>query len=177
MGFGFNLFAIPALILISVFGLIAWGVTKRALFGKIVGFVWLSTIGLVLLSLALQKFNSKKILTKENYYGQYVINRSIFPGKQAEWQYKHFYIDIKSNDSIFLYIVNDNGKTIRIFKGRISTNKLYKSERLLINMEHPTHHILTSNPTTYRDNWSFYIVFNSPKFGNMYFVKDNWNLK
>jgi hypothetical protein len=38
-------------------------------------------------------------------------------------------------------------------------------------MEQPTHHIMTSNPTTYRSAWSFYLVFYSPKFNNVYFKK------
>ncbi|MBB2145474.1 hypothetical protein GM921_08270 [Pedobacter sp. LMG 31464] len=174
MGFGFNLFFFPALLLITIIGLVAWAITKKSLFGKILGIIWLTLIGLIILLLVVQKLTSKKILKKESYYGQYVIDRSFFPGKQANWQYKHFYFDIKPNDSIYLYVVY-NDKITKTYKGVISTMAIYKSERLAIHMEHPTHHILTSNPTTYRGSWSFYLVFNSPKFGNMYFVKDNWS--
>jgi hypothetical protein len=41
-------------------------------------------------------------------------------------------------------------------------------------MEQPTHHIMTSNPTTYRGVWDFDLVFNSPAFDNMYFTKGKW---
>jgi len=41
-------------------------------------------------------------------------------------------------------------------------------------MQQPTHHIVTSNPTTYRSAWSFYLVFESPKFNNVYFKKGQW---
>jgi len=41
-------------------------------------------------------------------------------------------------------------------------------------MTQPTIHILASNPTTYRNAWNFYLVFNSPKFGNMFFKKGKW---
>src|SRR4051812_5379886 len=52
---------------------------------------------------------------------------------------------------------------------RLLTDKKKLDRKLIINMEQPTHHILTSNPTTYRSAWSFYLIFNSPKFGNMFF--------
>ncbi|NRF37488.1 hypothetical protein [Pedobacter foliorum] len=41
-------------------------------------------------------------------------------------------------------------------------------------MKLPTHHIMDGDPTIYRDTWSFYLVFNSPKFGNMFFKKGAW---
>jgi len=174
MGFGFNLFLFPALLLITIIGLITWAITKKIIFGKILGMAWLILIGLIMLVLVTQKLTSKKILKKKDYYGQYVIDRSFFPGKQANWQFQHFYIDIKPNDSIYLNLV-DNGKVSKTYKGVFSTVAIYESERLAIQMEQPTHHILASNPTTYRSSWSFYLVFNSTKFGNMYFVKGNWS--
>ena len=84
-----------------------------------------------------------------------------------------FRFEIKNNDSIYFY-VTDNEKIIKIYKGAISTIKGYISERLVINMDQPTHHILNSNPTIYRSTWDFYLVFNSGKFGNMYFRKGSW---
>jgi hypothetical protein len=41
-------------------------------------------------------------------------------------------------------------------------------------MPQPTHHILSSNPTTYRYPWDFHLVFYSPKFNNLYFKKGEW---
>ena len=41
-------------------------------------------------------------------------------------------------------------------------------------MEEPNHHILIENPTTYRQVWNFYLVFNSKKFNNVFFKKGNW---
>ena len=34
--------------------------------------------------------------------------------------------------------------------------------------------LLVENPTTYRSAWSFYLVFYSPKFNNVYFKKGSW---
>ena len=56
----------------------------------------------------------------------------------------------------------------------IKTTTPYSSARLIIEMEQPTHHIMTSNPTTYRSAWDFYLVFKSPKFYNVFFEKRKW---
>lgn len=75
--------------------------------------------------------------------------------------------------SIYLYVTHKN-TPVKTFRGSIRTVKNYPSERLAINMQLPTHHIMEGNPTIYRDTWSFYLVFNSPKFGNMFFKKGGW---
>ncbi len=60
------------------------------------------------------------------------------------------------------------------YKGKISTLTPHESARLVIEMQKPTHHILTTNATIYRQVWDFFMVFNSPKFHNMYFRKGEW---
>ena len=114
-----------------------------------------------------------QVLEKNDYYGQYLINRNYFSGKQADWQYNSFRFEIKDNDSIYFY-VTEKQKVIQIFKGTISTIKPTVSERLMLHMAQPTHHILNGNPTTYRSAQGFYLVFNSPKFGNVFFKKGEW---
>lgn len=118
---------------------------------------------------------SKEVLDKKDYYGEYIINRDYFSGKQSDWQYNHYRFKILKNDSLYFYITN-NERIIKIIKGKIAvTNKDdYESQRLIINLDYPTHHILSSNPTTYRSSWSFYLVFNSPKFNNVFFKKGKW---
>jgi hypothetical protein len=81
---------------------------------------------------------------------------------------------ITENDSIFLYTM-ENEEIITINKGTISTVKPYSSERLVLKMNEPNHHITETNPTTYRKSWwNFYLVFKSKKFHNMYFRKGKW---
>lgn len=163
MGFGFNLFF--ALILIPLTGILflIWVLTKKNIFGKALGIIWIGVIVLVILSVTVQQLTDKKELEKKDYYGQYIVNRNYFSGKQADWQYEHFRFEIKDNDSIYFYVTNKE-KIVKTYKGTVTTKKLYRSDRPVINMEQPTNHILTSNPTTYRSAWSFYLVFYSPKF-------------
>jgi predicted choloylglycine hydrolase len=114
-----------------------------------------------------------KDLKRKDYYGQYVVNRNFFKGRQADWQYNTFRFEIRNNDSIYFF-VTDREDILETYRGSVTTTKSCRSERLIINMEQPTHHILSGNPTTYRSTWSFYLVFHSPKFNNVFFKKGTW---
>ena len=118
---------------------------------------------------------AKTILDKKDYYGQYIIDRNFFKGKQTNWQYENYRFEIKKNDSIYFY-VTDKERILKTFKGTIATTdpSIYKSVRLTTNMGQPNTHILKTNPTIYRIAWNFYLVFHSDKFNNMYFRKVTW---
>ena len=173
MGFGFNLFFIFILVPLTGILLIAWLLSKKLLIGKILGFIWLGIFGIVLLAGITHKVTSKIELDKDDYYGEYIINRDYFKGTQSDWQYNHFRFEITEQDSI-LFHVTDKEKIVKTYRGNVKTTTPYSSDRLIIDMEKSTHHILISNPTTYRSAWSFYLVFNSPKFSNVFFKKGNW---
>ena len=175
MGFGFNLFLIFILAPLTGILLVIWLLTRKKIFGKTVGLIWLGIFGLAFLYGIVQWLTSKTELQKKDYYGQYIINRDYFPGRQADWQYEKFRFEIKDNDSIYFHLT-DKQKILRTYRGTITTTapSQYISERLIINMEQPTHHVMTSNPTTYRSAWSFYLVLNSPKYKNMFFEKGKW---
>jgi len=175
MGFGFNLFFIFILLPLTGILLIAWLLFQKKSIGKMIGFIWLGIFGLVLFSSTLQWLTAKTELDSDDYYGEYVINREYFKGRQTDWQYNHFRFEIKENDSIYFH-ETENENIIKTYKGKIHTTDpyIYKSVRLIIDMEQPTTHILSSNPTTYRSAWSFYLVFNSLKFNNMFFKKGKW---
>jgi hypothetical protein len=173
MGFGFNLFFIFILVPATIILLLIWLFSKKQIFGKTLGIIWLSIFGLALFSYIIQTLTAKKELKKKDYYGQYIVDRDFFPGKQANWQYNNFRFEIKDNDSIYFY-VTENAKVLKVYGGTITTTQPYNSERLIINMMQPTHHVMSSDPTTYRSAWSFYLVFQSPKFNNMYFKKGVW---
>jgi hypothetical protein len=175
MGFGFNLFFIFILVPLTGILLIAWLLSRKLLIGKILGYIWLGIFGLIFLAGLTREVTSKTELEKDDYYGEYVVNRDYFEGKQTDWQYDHFRFEITDNDSIFFY-VTDKEKILKTYRGTIKTTdpRNYHSERLIIEMEEPTHHILTSNPTTYRSAWDFYLVFKSPKFYNVFFEKGKW---
>jgi hypothetical protein len=175
MGFGFNLFFIFILAPLTVILLVSWLLTRKRIFGKTLGLIWLGIFGLVFLSGIAQWLTAKPNLVKKDYYGEYIVNRNYFPGKQADWQYNNFIFEIKENDSIYFH-VTDKERVLKTYRGTITTTGpgRYSSERLIINMEQPTHHIMISNPTTYRSPWSFYLVFYSTNFNDVYFRKGQW---
>jgi hypothetical protein len=142
---------------------------KENHWGKTIGFLWLGLLAMVMFLSGLNWILGKPNLEKDDYYGQYIVDRTYFSGKQADWQYNHFRFEIKDNDSIY---VTEKEKSYRHMLAK-SVTENYVSEHLLINMPQPTHHILSSNPTTYRYPWYFHLVFYSPKFNNLYFKKGN----
>jgi hypothetical protein len=115
------------------------------------------------------------VLDHEDYYGEYVIKRDFFKGPQSDWQYNHFRFNIKENDSIYFH-VTEKERILKTYRGIIETKKRYhkSSSTLIVKMAGQPHHILYYNPTTYRSAWSFYLVFNSPKFYNVFFKKGEW---
>lgn len=173
MGFGFSLFFAFILLPLTGILLVIWLLTRYKIFGVIIGLIWLGIFGLVCLLSTIRWFTAKTHLEKKDYYGKYIVNRELYPGKQSDWQYDHFRFEIKDNDSIYFY-VTDKEKILKTYKGAITTTKTYTSKRLIINMHQPTHHILASNPTTYRSAWNFYLVFDSTKFKNVFFKKGKW---
>ena len=167
----FFLFIFPLIIILVVI----WAITRNKIIGKILRYFWLCLIVLFCIGALIKLLTDQKVLDKEDYYGEYIMNREYFQGRQSDWQYDNFRFEIKENDSIYFYLTNKE-KILKTYRGKIRTTDpgKYNSDRLIINMEKPTHHILTSNPTTYRGAWSFYLVFQSPKFNNVYFKKGKW---
>ncbi|UZR99392.1 hypothetical protein [Chondrinema litorale] len=141
--------------------------------GKMIGYILLGIFVFTLFSSFMAWLTSDIELEKDDYYGEYVIKRDHFRGKQADWIYNHFRFEITNKDSIYFY-ETDNERILKTYRGTIKTTTPYNSARLIIEMEQPTHHILTSNPTTYRSTWDFYLVFNSPEFHNVFFEKGKW---
>jgi len=174
-----SLFLIFIFATLAVLLFFARWVTGNKIFGKLVGYFWLSLFGsvilLIILNITIHIFLDQKVLSKNDYYGEYVVNRNYFHGKQADWQYENFRFEIKENDSLYFYVTNKE-KVIQTYRGTVSiTNpRQYPSVRLIIKMNEPIHHILSTNPTTYRGVWDFDLVFYSHKFNNVFFTKGKW---
>ncbi len=141
---------------------------------KAIVYIWGFLFFIIFLSIVLNFFTSKKVLRLKHYYGEYVIDRDFFSGKQADWQYNTFRFEITKADSIFFYITNER-EVLEVYKGiMVPTQSSYHSARLNIEFDEPVHHVFSSTPTTHRQVWGFYLVFNSPQFHNMYFRKGRW---
>ena len=167
------LFGFIGLIFVTTLAAGVSHITGIANFPRAFTRIMLFFIALIILGWVTSPLRTKMVLSKEDYYGGYIINRKVFPGKQADWQYNSFRFEIRENDSIYFH-VTEGEKIIQTFKGKVRFVTPYNSTRLIIDMAEPTHHIVSGNPTTYRNVWNFNLVFESPKFYNVFFKKGKW---
>jgi len=171
MFLGFKLLAFFGFILLA---LVLLGKYKSKLLRDVIIYGCGAYFFFILLSFVMQPLTTKIVLDKDDYYGSYVIDTTYFDPIQAKWQYDHFRFEIKRNNSIYFY-VTEKETILRTYKGTIETHKPFTSEVLSIQMEQPTHHILTYQPTIWRDVWDFTLAFKSPKFSNLYFIKGKYS--
>lgn len=173
MGFGFNLFFVFILLPLAII-LIILIIIKRSKFLTILLLSLLGVVfGIIIFSFIVRYFTDKRTLTVDDIYGEYVIDRDFFKGRQTDWQYDHYRLEL-TRQNRFKFYVTDNSKIVRTYKGSISFVDNYASPRIVFNPDSPRHHIIDLTPTLYRSPFSFYYVFYSPKFGNVFFTKGNW---
>jgi ABC-type transport system involved in multi-copper enzyme maturation permease subunit len=170
MGFGFNLFGFP-LLLLATAGLIIYAVAKQSWKPLlVVAGLW----GLTILMFALASiadYNRKPIrLTRQDVIGEYHIDTNFFSGANARWQYDHYKFYITNNDSILFTVSNDKGVPQKLYRHKVTYSggqpTLWKISA------DTTHHIIRQQPTLYRGHNKFYYVFRSDKYGNMFFRKN-----
>lgn len=174
MGFGFNLLFIFVLMPLTIILLVGCLLTRKVLYGKVLGFIWLLILILMVFSFLINAITEKKKLRRKDFTGGYIVDRSFFSGRNANWQYDTFKFEIKENDSLYFYIM-EGGRPVKKIVATIKTLDIYPSHRLIINVSAPRSHLIDSIPTIYRDGSSFHLIFNSSKFGNMYYKKGSWH--
>jgi hypothetical protein len=130
---------------------------------------------LVAFALIREYFTGKMHVDKGDIYGSYVIDRDKFPGKNADWQYERFRFEIIEPD-VFKFHKTYDGKITKTYTGKVEFT-LDNRPHIILHMQYPdgdTCHVLRENPTLYREPFSFYYVFESPLFGNMFFTKGKY---
>lgn len=113
---------------------------------------------------------SKKEVSREDIYGEYIIDRSKYSGRQSDWQYNSFKFELRNNHKLYFYEM-DNGKVTKV---SIIPVYFCIPNHLALVKDSTRHHILSDNPTLYRETFNFYYVFKSPKFGNVFFKRGSW---
>lgn len=153
--------------------LLLWLVTGKLIVGKIIGIIWLPITLLVVFVSTLQLLFEKRKMERGDIYGGYIIDRSKYPGKQADWQYNHFRFEITPQHDFRLHLTEE-ARVTRTIAGRVVFLEAYQQPRIIMQVDSPRYHLVATNPTLYRETWSFYYVFDSPKFGNVFFKKGPW---
>jgi hypothetical protein len=112
-------------------------------------------------------------VSRDNIYGTYVIDRTRYAGKQADWQYDHFKFKIEQPDKFTFYVM-EKDSLVAFYRAKIKFSERFPRRIALELIDTPAHHIIAENPTLYREPYSFYYVFKSKKLGNVFFTKKKW---
>ena len=168
MGFGFNLFGFPLLILATVGLLIYFVVTKKKIALKILGGLWALTIFIFCLGLFMERLRKPISLSKQDIIGEYRIDTNFYPGTNSKWQYEHFKFTITSNDSLHFYQTRKD-TILKIYTCKLKYSSGPPDLWSIVN--DTTCKILKHPPTLYRGHNKFYYVIRSDNYGNMFFRK------
>ena len=173
MGFGFNLLVTFLVLPLSAILLFLSFTSKRKVYKKILLWIWIGVLSLVLFSTIVQYLNTKQTVQKKDIYGSYIIDRTQFSGANADWQYNHFRFEITPQNQ-FLFHQTDQREIIKTDTANVEFLEQYLNHRIIIHPTTEMHHIVETKPTLYRQLRSFYYVFKSPQFGNVFFKKGIW---
>ncbi len=169
MGFGFSLIGIPLLLLLSVALLLYFLFVKEKKALYALGILWGMVFLLIPFSLLMDNYRQPISLTKADFVGDYRIDTTFYPGRNARWQYDRFGFRILESDSIIFVEINDKGTRTKLHRHRIKINDVHPSFWSVI--AETTSHVIQKPPTLYRGHTRFYYVFRSDRYGNMFFRK------
>jgi len=99
---------------------------------------------------------STKTPDRDDITGRYVIDRSKWPGKNADWQHKTYTLEITGTHAI----VRD-ARTKTVWKHRIEWSEIYEHHWVFADYT-KRHHMIGNGPTLYRGRFGHYYVFQSP---------------
>ena len=166
------LFYFIPLVLCLIFSVVVFTLGNKKLL-KLVGYMWVGIACLVLSAITYHYLTTKKRLKSNDIYGEYIIYRIKSSGKQADGQYNHFRFEI-TKENKFIFLETEKDHILKSTQLDFNFLEAYSQPRINIHFDTTRHHIIAGNPTLYRTIWSFYYVFHSAKFGNVFFTKGKW---
>jgi hypothetical protein len=167
MGFGFNLFGLPLLILATIVLLFYSLVKKSSSALKLLGVLWIGVVLIFVLGAVLDNYRTPIRLTHQQVIGGYRIDTGFFPGPNARWQFEHYRFLITDNDSICFFYVDEKKMVHQRFK--LGIKYCFGPPVLWSIINDTSQNIFESGPILYRSHNRFYYVFKSKKIGNMFF--------
>jgi len=156
---------------ISLIFLVIYYITKNKIFKRLFIGYWLFFILSYLILLVVGFINSPTTVDKEDIFGKYEIDKDMFKGNDANWQFQHFSFEINKNEEFVFFEYYDSGKIKSKHKGNVEFIEGYASPHLKLDHVEPKHQIVENEPLLVRNKWEFYYVFKSKKFGNVFFKK------
>lgn len=102
---------------------------------------------------------------KSDILGHYVIDRSKWSGKNADWQHQTYTLEVTETHAILR-----DARTKTVWRYRIEWSEVY--DHYWSFAEYTKRHHMTDNgPTLYRERFGHYYVFDSPLYDNVFFRK------
>lgn len=173
MGTGFDTLFDFVLLPLAAASLAVWFFVYSKPYGK---YVLYAAIGFIVAVGGLKGYDlylKSTHIKAEDLYGSYIIDRSEYPGENADWQYNEFRFDIVPPNDIRFH------KTTMERIANTTDGKLFFKERyrdfdeLTLQMER-SRHLWDIQPIVRGDNEQFHLVFRSTEFGDMFFIKGEW---
>lgn len=158
------------LVLMTVGLLIYSFIAKNKITLKLLAWLWVFTIFIIVVGSIMNNYSTLIRLTKQDIIGDYKIDTTFYPGKNAKWQYEHYRFTITGSDSLYFYITHKDtiAKTIKVkLKFSNGPPDLWRVDGIT------AYHVIKYPPTLYRGYNKFYYVFHSDMYGNMFFRKEN----
>lgn len=156
---------------LTVIFLFAWSFSGNKIYGYLLLILW--SIPFILWAILSIMYPSKMDVRRADIYGTYVIDRSHYAGKQADWQYDHFKFKIEQPDNFTFYVM-EKDTLVAFYRAKLRFSQRFPQRFALEMIDTPPHHIIAENPILYRVPHSFYYVFHSKKLGNVFFTKKKW---
>jgi hypothetical protein len=135
-------------------------------------FTFIFTVLLIQFSACSQDQKHTNTLKPSDIYGQYVIDQTMFKGFEAYWQYDHYRFKINHNKTIEFYST-EGDDIMRTDVGKVEFNKTPYGLEIKLDIPGGCH-ILSESPLIRENKGSFYLVFKSSKWGNVYFKKGKY---
>ena len=168
----FGILLLLLFVIVNIVLLLIWVFTKNSRFIVAIPIVWASVAMFILLLNLVNYIEKPERVSVSDIAGEYIIDRTKCAGRQADWQYDHYRFEITKSNEI-LFHITDHEKITKTYHGKVSfegeVNPLME-----IHPDSPTYHIIDLNPIMHRRAFSFYYVFRSPLYKNVFFKKGHW---
>lgn len=160
--------------IITIIYLLIKAVTKQPVNGTTLFCFWLPLIAfsvLCFVGLSLSSMGRQPtclVVSPSDVYSTYRIDRRLYPGKNANWQYDHYIFEITPDDKFHLTEIDDKGISHGHI-GKVTWSDTNTRRALWSAKLDKEHHLKVDSPILYRSASAFYYVIPSKKYGNMFF--------
>ena len=154
--------------LIWLIGFLIWTANGNKIFGWV--FVTTSALpfgiaGLLVIALTISWIDSPTQPSKSDIIGHYEIDRSRYPGPEADWQHTHYSMEITAQE-----VVLRDHHLNQVWRGDIKWF-IQPDYRWKFKSLEKRHHLVVDGPALYRNRFNYYYVFKSRHYGDVFFVK------